>query len=92
MFSFENHVFQESSWSGMYLIDPFSFPEAIVNVVVDGVHDIGTDFGHRFPLHTNENEYDTWYALERRIKERYPEGNNKLIRFNLGDGYTSVSK
>lgn len=79
-----------SSWPGMYIIDPFHLPEAVVNVVVDGVSDIGTDFGHRYPLRTNEDEETTWESLEQRVKERYPFGNNKLIRMNLDNGLESV--
>lgn len=74
----------------MYLIDPFHLAEAVVNVAVDGVSDIGSDLGHHFPLHTNEAEEDTWNALEKRIVDRYPDGNSNLIRVSLNEGPETV--
>lgn len=75
----------------MYIVDPFNLPEAIVTVVVDGVCDIGTDFGYSFPLHTNEFEENTWNALLKRVIARFPYGQNKLIRINLEEGLGAVS-
>lgn len=84
-------VEQSSSWSGMYLIDPFHLAEAVVNVAVDGISDIGSDLGHHFPLHTNEAEEDTWNALEKRIVDRYPDGNSNLIRVSLNEGTEAIA-
>ncbi|GLV43738.1 steamer duck [Carabus blaptoides fortunei] len=85
-------VEQSSSWSGMYLVDPFHLADAVVSVVVDGVSDIGSELGHHYPLHTNEDEESTWYALEKRILERYPESENNLIRVELDQGQEAVKQ
>lgn len=85
-------VEQSSSWSGMYLVDPFHLADAVVSVVVDGVSDIGSELGHHYPVHTNEGEESTWYALEKRVLERYPESENNLVRVELDQGQEAVNQ
>lgn len=79
-------------WRGMYINNPFDMSEAVFVVFIDGVRDLGTDIGHSFPLHTNEPEETTWETVSNKIQQHYPLEKNKLIRINLEDGLTSVSK
>lgn len=64
---------------------PFSFAEAIVGVVVDGVSSLGLKEGHRYPLVTDEDESVIWQALHDRILSRYPGQNATLLRMDLAE-------
>lgn len=64
---------------------PFSFAEAVVVVVVDGVTSQGLKEGHRYPLVTNEDEFDIWQALHDRVLSRYPGQNATLLRMDLAE-------
>jgi len=64
---------------------PFSFAEAIVGVVVDGVSNLGLKEGHRYPLVTNEDESVIWQSLHDRILSRYPGQNATLLRMDLAE-------
>jgi len=81
---------QHSNWDGLYIEDPFNLAEGVVVVAVEGVSDIGHAKGHHFPLKTDEDESVIFRALEKRVLGRYPEGNSKLIRVNLGNGLEAV--
>ena len=81
---------QYSNWNGLLIEDPFHLAEAIVTVAVDGVPDIGNSKGHHFPLRTNDVESNVYAALERRVLERYPEGNSQLVRIDLESGLEQV--
>lgn len=65
--------------------NPFSFAEAIVGVVVDGVSSLGLKEGHRYPLVTDEDESVIWQALHDRILSRYPGQNATLLRMDLAE-------
>jgi len=64
---------------------PFSFAEAIVGVVVDGVSSLGLKEGHHYPLVTDEDESVIWQALHDRILSRYPGQNATLLRMDLAE-------
>ena len=64
---------------------PFSFAEAIVGVVVDGVSSLGLKEGHRYPLVTDEDESVIWQSLHDRILSRYPGQNATLLRMDLAE-------
>jgi hypothetical protein len=64
---------------------PFSFAEAIVGVVVDGVSSLGLKEGHRYPLITDEDESVIWQALHDRILSHYPGQNATLLRMDLAE-------
>jgi hypothetical protein len=64
---------------------PFSFAEAIVVVVVDGVSSLGLKEGHRYPLVTDEDESTIWQALHDRVLSRYPGQKATLLRMDLAE-------
>ena len=64
---------------------PFSFAEAIVGVVVDGVSSLGLKEGHHYPLVTDEDESVIWQALHDRILSHYPGQNATLLRMDLAE-------
>lgn len=47
--------------------------------------------GHKYPLITDYNEFNTWESLHHRITQRFPESGNKLVNINLSDGVGAVS-
>jgi len=78
-------VTKGSDWPGLSVSHPFSFAEAIVGVVVDGVSNLGLKEGHRYPLVTNEDESVIWQSLHDRILSRYPGQNATLLRMDLAE-------
>lgn len=68
----------------MYIEDPFNLAGAVVTVAVDGIVDV--EKGHNFPLKTDNGEDEIYATLEKRVQERYPEGDSQLIRVNLNGG------
>ncbi|CAL7940222.1 unnamed protein product [Xylocopa violacea] len=77
-------------WSGISITDPFSLPEAVVAIVIEGVDSIDVPRGKRFPLNVNEVEETTWQALRERLEER--DNNNTLVRISLGDGLDALGQ
>ncbi|CAK9832994.1 ATPase H(+)-transporting accessory protein 2 [Anthophora retusa] len=77
-------------WNGICITDPFSLPEAIVAVVVEGVDSLDIPRGKRYPLNVNEVEETTWQALRERLEER--DNNNTLVRISLGDGVDALGQ
>lgn len=75
----------------MYLTDPFHLAEAVVTVSIDGITDLGGGKGHHYPLRTNTNDDETFYAMKKRIEERYPDGDSKIVDIDLSDGLNAVS-
>jgi hypothetical protein len=65
--------------------NPFSFAEATVVVVVDGVSSLGMKEGHHYPLNTDEDESVSWQSLRGRVLSRYPALNATLLRMDLAD-------
>lgn len=78
-------VTKGSDWPGLSVSHPFSFAEAIVGVVVDGVSNLGLKEGHRYPLVTDEDESVIWQSLHDRILSRYPGQNATLLRMDLAE-------
>lgn len=78
-------ITKDSDWPGLSVSNPFSFAEAIVVVVVDGVSSLGLKEGHRYPLITDEDESMIWQALHDRILSRYPGQNATLLRMDLAE-------
>jgi hypothetical protein len=76
---------QGSDWPGLSVSHPFSFAEAIVVVVVDGVTSLGLKEGHRYPVVTDEDESVIWQALHDRVLSRYPGQNATLLRMDLAE-------
>ncbi|KDR20235.1 renin receptor [Zootermopsis nevadensis] len=74
-----------SDWRGLSVSNPFSFAEAVVVVVVDGVSTLGWQEGHRYPLITDEDESVTWQALHDRVLKRYPRQNATLLRMDFAE-------
>jgi len=81
---------RSSSWSGLYITNPFQVAEAIVNVYVDGVSDLDGGKGHHYPLKTNGDDSATFDALRVRIEERNPSGSSKIVDINLSDGLDAL--
>jgi hypothetical protein len=77
--------FQGSDWSGLSVSSPFSFAEAVVVVVVDGVSSLGWKEGHRYSLITDEDESVTWQSLHDRVLKRYPGQNATLLRMDFAE-------
>jgi hypothetical protein len=65
--------------------NPFSFAEAIVVVVVDGVSSLRLKEGHHYPLITDEDESVIWQSLHDRVLSRYPGQNATLLRMDLAE-------
>lgn len=80
-----------SHWQGFYIENPFNIPEAIINIAIDGVQDVGPSKGHHFPLLTNDDESAVFKSLSKRISERYPTETPSLIRVDLSNGLDDVS-
>lgn len=78
-------MFQHSDWPGLSVSNPFSFAEAAVMVVVDGVSSLGLKEGHHYPLITNEDESVIWQSMHDRILSRYPGQNATLLRMDLAE-------
>ncbi|XP_076173168.1 ATPase H(+)-transporting accessory protein 2 isoform X3 [Ptiloglossa arizonensis] len=83
-------VRQRGTWSGISIADPFSLPEAVVAVAVEGVGSLDLPKGKRFPLNVNEVEETTWQALRERLEER--DNDNTLVRISLGDGLDALGQ
>lgn len=77
-------------WNGISITDPFSPPEAVVAVVVEGIDSLDIPKGKRFPLNVNEVEETTWQALRGRLEER--DNDNTLVRISLGDGLDALGQ
>nr|XP_012140295.1 PREDICTED: renin receptor isoform X2 [Megachile rotundata] len=77
-------------WSGISITDPFSLPEAVVAVVIEGIDSLDIPKGKRFPLNVNEVEETTWQALRGRLEER--DNDNTLVRISLGDGLDALGQ
>jgi hypothetical protein len=82
--------FQGTDWLGLSVSNPFSFAEATVVVVVDGVSSLGLKEGHSYPLITDEDESVTWQALHDRVVRRYPGQNSTLLRVDLAEEVNSI--
>ncbi|CAH0399151.1 unnamed protein product [Chilo suppressalis] len=81
-------VEENSEWNGLSIVDPFSTPEAIVEVYVDGVSSLGNPGLSKskiYPLSVDEYEPDTFEAVEHRIKQHFTNGGNKLVKIDLSD-------
>ncbi|XP_043247990.1 ATPase H(+)-transporting accessory protein 2 isoform X1 [Colletes gigas] len=83
-------VKQRGTWSGISIADPFSLPEAVVAVAIEGVGSLDIPRGKRFPLNVNEVEETTWQALRERLEER--DNDNTLVRISLGDGLDALGQ
>ena len=83
-------VKSRGAWSGMTITDPFSLPEAVVAVVIEGVDSLDIPKGQRFPLDANEFEETTWQAIRERLEER--DNDNTLVRISLGDGLDALGQ
>ncbi|XP_021195486.2 ATPase H(+)-transporting accessory protein 2 [Helicoverpa armigera] len=81
-------VEENSEWKGMYVMDPFNTPEAVVEVYIDGVSSLGETAGLKsktYPLIVNEYEPDTFQGVKHRIKQRFTNGGNKIANVKLYD-------
>lgn len=81
-------VEESSDWNGLSIVDPFSTPEAIVEVYIDGVSSLGDNAGLKsknFPLIVDEYEPDTYDAVRHRIRQRFTSGGNKLVNIRLSE-------
>jgi hypothetical protein len=83
-------LFQGSDWSGLSVSNPFSFAEATVVIMVDGVASMEWKEGHRYSLITDEDESVTWQALYDRVLKRYPGQNATLLRMDLAEEVESA--
>ncbi|XP_017889257.1 renin receptor isoform X2 [Ceratina calcarata] len=77
-------------WSGISITDPFSLPEAVVAIAIEGVDSLDIPRGKKYPLNVNEVEETTWQALRERLEER--DNNNTLVRISLGDGLDALGQ
>jgi hypothetical protein len=85
MLSYALLTFQGSDWSGLSVSQPFSFAEATVVVVVDGVSSLGLEDGHHYPLITDEDESVIWQSLHDRVLSHYPGQNAMLLRMDSAE-------
>ncbi|XP_033214858.1 ATPase H(+)-transporting accessory protein 2 [Belonocnema kinseyi] len=83
-------VKHRGNWSGISIKDPFTLPEAIVGIAVEGVDTLNSPRGKRFSLNVDEIEETTWQALSGRLEER--DDDNTLIRIYLGDGVDALGQ
>ncbi|XP_044730028.1 ATPase H(+)-transporting accessory protein 2 [Chrysoperla carnea] len=86
---------KNSNWNGMYIQDPFNYPEALVHVAIEGVTNLGKYSPldvPKYPLNTDEDEFSTWRAMKHRVIERHPEDNNTLVRVELSGGLQELNK
>lgn len=83
--------FQSYSWSGMYLMDPFSLAKSIVMLEIEGVSKLNPSKGHIFPLNTDESQSDAFETLQSRIEERNANADSKLVFVDLSSGVGGVS-
>ncbi|XP_035441334.1 ATPase H(+)-transporting accessory protein 2 [Spodoptera frugiperda] len=80
-------VEENSEWKGMYVVDPFNTPEAVVEIYIDGVSSLG-HAGLKtktYPLIVDEYEPDTFQGVKHRIKQRFTNGGNKIVNIRLTD-------
>ncbi|XP_057332200.1 ATPase H(+)-transporting accessory protein 2 isoform X1 [Microplitis mediator] len=78
------------NWQGVEITDPFSPPEAVVSIAIEGVESLDSPRGQRFPLIVDEVEETTWQAVSRRLGER--DNNNTLVRICVGDGVNALGQ
>ncbi|XP_063389337.1 ATPase H(+)-transporting accessory protein 2 [Cydia fagiglandana] len=81
-------VEEGTEWDGMTILDPFTLPEAVVEVYVDGVPSLGETIeskSNAFPLTVDEYEPDTFEAVRHRIQQRYSNGRSRLLKIKLTD-------
>ncbi|XP_043504540.1 ATPase H(+)-transporting accessory protein 2 isoform X2 [Polistes fuscatus] len=81
---------QRETWEGISITDPFSLPEAVVSIVVEGVDTLDITNGIKFHLNDDEIEETTWQAISRRLAER--DNDNTLVRIYLGDGLDALGQ
>ncbi|XP_014610254.1 PREDICTED: renin receptor isoform X4 [Polistes canadensis] len=81
---------QRETWEGISITDPFSLPEAVVSIVVEGVDTLDIPNGIKFNLNDDEIEETTWQAISRRLAER--DNDNTLVRIYLGDGLDALGQ
>ncbi|XP_015171803.1 PREDICTED: renin receptor isoform X3 [Polistes dominula] len=81
---------QRDTWEGISITDPFSLPEAVVSIVVEGVDTLDIPNGKKFHLNDDEIEETTWQAISRRLAER--DNDNTLVRIYLGDGLDALGQ
>ncbi|VVC97751.1 unnamed protein product [Leptidea sinapis] len=77
-----------SDWNGLSIVDPFDTPEAIVEVYVDGVPSLGNSAGLKavsYGLTVDEYEPETFFAISHRIKQRFTNGQNRLVNIKLSE-------
>lgn len=73
----------------MTITNPFSLPEAVVAIAIEGVDSLDIPQTKKFGLNVNEVEETTWQALRERLEER--DNDNTLVRIYLSDGVDAVS-
>ncbi|CAG9579812.1 unnamed protein product [Danaus chrysippus] len=81
-------VEENSEWNGLSITDPFNTPEAVVQVYIDGISSLGENSGlksKKYPLIVDEYEPDAYDAIKHRIKQRFINGNNKLVNIGLSE-------
>ncbi|XP_046812730.1 ATPase H(+)-transporting accessory protein 2 isoform X3 [Vespa crabro] len=81
---------QKGTWEGISIRDPFSLPEAIVSIAVEGVDKLDVPNGKKFQLNDDEIEETTWQAISGRLAER--DNDNTLVRIYLGDGLDALGQ
>jgi len=86
-------ILQRDSEHCIAIWDPFSIPQALVAIPIDGIEHlpflkdkINKDI---YPLIVDEAEETTWQAIRSRVEER--SNDNTLVRINLSDGVDAVS-
>ncbi|XP_063635290.1 ATPase H(+)-transporting accessory protein 2 [Cydia splendana] len=81
-------VEEGTEWDGMTILDPFTLPEAVVEVYVDGVPSLGETIeskSNAFPLTVDEYEPDTFEVVRHRIQQRFSNGRSRLLKIKLTD-------
>lgn len=81
---------QRGIWEGISIADPFSLPEALVCIAVEGVDTLDVASGKKFHLNDDEIEETTWQAISGRLEER--DNDNTLVRIYLGDGLDALGQ
>ncbi|KAF5305516.1 hypothetical protein FQA39_LY01607 [Lamprigera yunnana] len=79
-------VEHSTSWTGLYITDPFNLATAIASIKIEGITSLGNAEGYNFPLKTNGDDGELLFDLSERITDRYPNENSIIADVNLSKG------
>ncbi|XP_068625864.1 ATPase H(+)-transporting accessory protein 2 [Battus philenor] len=86
--SFGLSVDQDSDWNGLSIIDPFNTPEAIVEVHIEGVSNLGSSVESKaknYHIIADDSSPDTYSIISYRILQHFDNGGNILANVKLSN-------